>query len=293
MKTDDIVALFKEETPHHPSDLRHVWAVFWANFKIFLSYKTWVITETMSTIASIAMYSFMGLQVTAERITSAGYGDVTWLSFVLIGVSTANYLWMCISRISHAMQHEIKGGTLEPVISSRINLRSYIIGQSIRGFLVSSYFMFGALAVGIFILRVPIIMNIGTILSFLIVIFLMIVSYIGIGITAAGLILVYKKGDPITFLLAGITEFLGGVLFPLNFLKNYPFFWFLAWLMPYTYALDASRRILLTGATLTSIEVFSSALVLIAYSIVFIPIGLWVFKWGINRIRDEGTVSTY
>ena len=59
MKVQDLIQMFREEHPRPRSDLRHVWAVFWANFKIFLSYRTWVITETLSTVASIAMYSFM------------------------------------------------------------------------------------------------------------------------------------------------------------------------------------------------------------------------------------------
>ncbi|RJS88235.1 hypothetical protein CW705_09375 [Candidatus Bathyarchaeota archaeon] len=67
MEIEDIVDLFRKETPRTMSELTHVWAVFWANFKIFLSYRTWVLTETISTIASIAMYSFMELQVDAQR----------------------------------------------------------------------------------------------------------------------------------------------------------------------------------------------------------------------------------
>ncbi len=293
MNVEELVELFKDETPRLSRDITHIWAVFWANFKIFLSYRTWVITETLSTVASIAMYSFMGLQVDAKRIASAGYGDVNWLAFALVGIATANYLWMCISRISHSMQHEIREGTLEPIISSLVRLRSYIIGQSIRGFLVSGYFMLGALLIGVFVLRAPLIMNFGTVVSFIVIIFMMVASYLGIGITAAGIILVYKKGDPLTFLFASITEFLGGVLFPLNYLKNYLILWTFAWLMPYTYALDAARRVLLTGATLTSPTVLSDLIVLAIYTVVFIPIGLWVFRWGYNRIRDEGTVATY
>jgi len=293
MKVEEIIELFREKTPRLSSDIKHIWAVFWANFKMFLTYKTWVITETLSTLASIAMYSFMGLQVNAKQIALAGYGDVDWLAFALVGIATANYLWMCISRISHSMQHEIVEGTLEPIISSLIRMRSYIIGQSIRGFLVSGYFMLGALLIGVFVLRVPLIMNLGTVTSFIIIIFMMVLSYVGIGITAAGIILVYKKGDPLTFLFASITEFLGGVLFPLNYLKDYPILWTFAWLMPYTYALDAARRVFLTGATLISPIVLGDLLVLLFYTIVFIPIGLWVFRWGCNRIRDEGTVATY
>ena len=293
MDVKGLVELFTEEVQPRRSEIIHVWAVFWSNFKIFLSYKMWVVTETISTVASIAMYFFMGLQVEAGRLAESGYGDVNWLAFALVGVASANYLWMCISRISHTMQHEIREGTLEPIISSSIKMRSYIIGQSIRGFLIGGYFMLGALLVGIFVLKVPFIINLETVASFIVILLTMVASYLGIGITAAGIVLVYKKGDPLTFLFASVTEFLGGVLFPLNYLKDYPVFWVLAWLMPYTYALDAARRVLLTGAALTSSHVFNDLLVLFIYTIIFIPIGLKVFKWGCNRIRDEGTVATY
>jgi len=293
MKTDELVELFKEKAPYVSSDLTHIWAVFWANFKIFLSYRTWVLTETVSTIASVAMYSFMGLQVDASRVSIAGYGDVDWLAFALLGVATSHYLWMCINRVSHAMQHEISEGTLEPIISSRIRMRSYIIGQSLRGFIVSGYFMLGTLLVGVYVLKAPLIMSLETITSFTIILLMMVASYLGIGIAAAGIILVYKKGDPLTFLFATVTEFLGGVLFPLNYLKNYSILWSLAWLMPYTYAVDATRRVFLNGATLISPQVFTDLVILSIYSIVFIPIGLRFFTWGSNRIREEGTVATY
>lgn len=293
MKVEDIVELLREDRPRVSSSLIHVWAVFWANFKIFLSYRTWVVMETISTVASIAMYSFMGLQVDARRMALAGYEGVSWLSFALIGVATANYLWMCISRLSHALQHEVREGTLEPIVSSLIDMKAYIIGQSLRGFLVSGYFMTGVLIVGIYVLKAQLVISLETMLSFIAVILLMIVSYIGIGVIAAGLILVYKKGDPLTFLFATITEFLGGVLFPLKYLEDIPVLHVLAWLMPYTYALDACRKIMLTGATLLSPEVSWNIFILVVYAFVFIPIGLRVFRWGLNRIRYEGTVSTY
>ena len=97
MRVEDLINLFREDKTRVSSEFIHIWAVFWANFKIFLSYRTWVIMETISTVASVAMYSFMGLQVDAKRVALAGYGEVDWLSFALVGVATANYLWMCIS----------------------------------------------------------------------------------------------------------------------------------------------------------------------------------------------------
>jgi len=104
VNTEQLVALFREDTVRASSNMTHVWAVFWANFKMFLTYRSWVLTETLSTLASVAMYSFMGLQVDAKRVVEAGYGTVDWLAFALVGVATANYLWMCTSRISHLVR---------------------------------------------------------------------------------------------------------------------------------------------------------------------------------------------
>ncbi|MDQ1278786.1 MAG: transporter permease [Thermoproteota archaeon] len=293
MDVEELVRLLYEDIPRRSSELTHIWAVFWANFKIFLSYRSWVITETLSTVASIAMYSFMGLQVAPDKLSGIGYGDVDWLAFALIGVATANYLWMCISRISHSMLNEIREGTLEYIVSTSIRMRSYIIGQSIRGFLVSGYFMAGVILVGLFLLKVPLVVTFETILSFLMIITLMVGSYVGIGVMIAGIILVYKRGDPLTFLFASITEFLGGVLFPIGYLRSYPLLWSLAWLMPYTYALDAARYILLVGGSLTSPSILNDIIILVVYTFITIPIGFKVFKWGYNRIRAEGTTATY
>jgi len=293
MSLKNLIEIFKMNTPRKSSDLIHVWAVFWANLKIFLSYRVWVITDTLSTIASIAMYSFMGVQVNPRQLVDAGYGNVGWLAFALVGVATANYLWMCMGRISSAMQDEIEEGTFEQIVSSLIHMRSYIIGQSIRSFLISGYYMVGVLIIGVFVLKVPFILTFETTISFMIVLLMMVASYMGIGIIIAGVTIVYKKGDELTLLFISITEFLGGVLFPLNYLKDFPPLLTIALFMPYTYALDAERKILLNGETLMSSSVFNSVVLLGVYAAVLIPFGLLVFKWGYNRIRDEGTVATY
>lgn len=284
--------LLREEPPKLRSELRQTWGVFWAQLKIFLSYKTWVVTETLSTVASIAMYYFMGFQVRPGQLVDAGYGS-SWLAFALVGVASTHYLWMCISRLSHTMQHEIQDGTFETVISSPIRLRSYLVGQSIRGFLVSGYFMVGALVVGTFLLGAPLVLNPGTTLSSIALLLLLVSSHLGIGVIAAGVILVYKKGDPLTFLFAIFTEFFGGVLFPLQLLADYPVLWAIAKVMPYTYALEGLRKVLLTGQTLLHQEVLSTAALLGAYTILLIPLGLLIFRAGYNRVRTEGSTASY
>jgi ABC-2 type transport system permease protein len=288
----DVVEMLGQEVPRHQSDVRQTFAVFVANLRIFLSYKTWVATETITTSASVVMYYFVGFLVEPDRLAMAGYGT-SYIGFALIGVASTNYLWMCINRLSHSMSHEIREGTFETVISSPIRLRSYVIGIAIRGFLVSCYFMLGAFILGVYVLRAPLILNAGTVSSAVAIIFLLITSHLGIGIMAAGVIMVYKKGDPLTFLFTGLTEFFGGVLFPLYLLKSYPALWTFAWTLPYTHALDALRKVLLLGETAASPSIAGKMVLLIGYTVVTLPLSLLFFRWGYDRIRREGTTTTY
>ena len=103
----------------------------------------------------------------------------------------------------------------------------------------------------------------------------------------------YKKGDPLTFLFTGLTEFFGGVLFPLYLLREYGFLWTFAWFLPYTQALDALRKVLLLGEDIFTASVWSKAVLLLGYSAILLPLSLYFFRWGYNRIRREGTTTTY
>ncbi|MBU7004729.1 MAG: hypothetical protein HXS50_04130, partial [Theionarchaea archaeon] len=65
---EEVVELLKHEIREPRSDLAQTWAVFIANLRIFLSYKTWVATETIATSASIVMYYFVGFLVEPDKL---------------------------------------------------------------------------------------------------------------------------------------------------------------------------------------------------------------------------------
>jgi len=288
----DIVAHFRSEMRPQPSELRQTWGIFWAQLKIFLTYRTWVITDTFNTIVSIAMYYFLSLQVQPSYLAEAGYGT-SYLAFSLIGVAFANYLWFCINRISHSMQSEIREGTFETIASSPIKMRSYLFGQAGRGFLVGFYYMIGALAVGVYGFKAPLHFEPAALFTSLLVLIFMILSHLGLGIMVAGIVLVYKQADPVSFMLSLFMEFFAGALFPLGLLSNYPALVMASQLMPYTYALDALRKSMIQGTTFASPDILFDLMVLVAHSLILLPLGLLSFKVGYDKIRTEGTTSVY
>jgi ABC-type polysaccharide/polyol phosphate export permease len=260
--------------------------------KIFLTYRTWFITDMFNTVVSIAVYYFLSLQVKPSQLAASGYGT-SYLAFSLIGVAFASYLWFCINRISHSMQSEIREGTFETIASSPIRMRSYLFGQAGRGFFVGLYYMVGALALGVFGFKAPLHFEPAALLTSILVLVFMILSHLGLGIFIAGIVLVYKQADPVTFMVSLFMEFFAGALFPLQLLANYPPLAIASELMPYTYALDALRKSLILGATIASPDILFDLAILLIYAVILLPVGLWSFNIGYNRIRTEGTTSTY
>ena len=119
----------------------------------------------------------------------------------------------------------------------------------------------------------------------------MVLSHLGLGFLAAAAILVLKRGDPITGIVAVVSEFLGGVLFPLNVLPNQ--LELLARIIPYSYALRAFRFTFLRGATLQNVTVLNDVLICLGITIVLLPLGLWLFRYTHIYTKRTGIAGHY
>jgi len=292
MSQAELKDTFRGDEPRLKSSLRQFYGVVWASLKIMLSYKSWVIMDLVSTIASVVMYYFVGLQVDPTKLSQSGWGT-NYLTFSIIGVATGNYLWSCLTRLSHSIQHEIRGGTLETIAVTPVNILTFFIGQTARGYMVSLIYLLGVLAVGVAGLGVIFIMNAESLVAALVVFILMLISNQALGLVAAGIIMVYKRGDPVAFIVASLNEFLAGALFPLGMLAEFPILQAISMSFPYTYALDGIRRALIFGSSLTDPYVLKDILALSLFSLILIPVGVYVLDWGYRTIRRKGETSTY
>ncbi|MEM2930348.1 MAG: ABC transporter permease [Thermoproteota archaeon] len=292
MNKPEIIQLFRVEEKRSKSSLRQLSAIIWAQLKMMLAYKSWLVMDLLSTFASVVMYYFVGMQVDPFQLSQSGWGT-SYLAFSLVGVATSNYLWACLTRLSHSIQHEIRGGTLETIAVTPINMFMFFIGLTARGYLVSLIYLVGVFTVGVYGLGAKLLFTPQSLLVLITLFVLMLVSNQALGLVAAGIIMVYKRGDPLVFILAAVNEFLAGVLYPLELLKRFPAVQFLSMLFPYTYALDGMRRVLILGASVFDVNVLTDIVVLGVFSMVLVPLGLKMLGWGYNRIRREGTTSSY
>lgn len=114
-------------------------------------------------------------------------------------------------------------------------------------------------------------------------------AFSAIGVLSAACIVVWKRGDPIPWLIGAASWLLGGVFYPVEQLPG----WLQGFsrVLPITYALDAMRPALLGGVGF--IEVMHRALPLMLFAVVLVPASLLAFARAIEHARRAGTLRQY
>ena len=118
---------------------------------------------------------------------------------------------------------------------------------------------------------------------------LSIISFASIGIIAASVIMVIKRGDPVTGFVSGLASLIGGVYYPVEILPSW--LQVIANLLPITYALRVMRLTLLLGASWA--DVAADLLVLALFSVLLLPLSLMLFRYAVERARADGSLAHY
>lgn len=137
------------------------------------------------------------------------------------------------------------------------------------------------------LLRMPLpALSPGAILVYLLVF----VSPFGLALTIAGLHLVYKNVDAITYPLTTILLFLTGALAPLD---NVPALYALSRFLPLSAGVDVLREMLVQRETMLSVVAAPAFSQLLLNSAIYLAIGLLVFNWAHKRALADGSLAHY
>ncbi len=236
-------------------------------------------------IATIAYFLGQFLrQQGLEAVTSFAHD---YFSFVILGIAFFDYLGTALNSFAHAIREGQVTGTLETVLVSQTRLETVVLGSSLYPFLsstarVASYLVLGALFFGLPLGNA----NWGAALLLLV---LSVAAFSSFGILSASFTLLFKRGDPFTWLLLGASGLLGGVFFPVSALP--PWLKLVAQFLPITYCLEGVRRALLAGEGVT--ELWRETLILSLFAAVGLPLALAALRWSVRRAKMTGTLAQY
>src|SRR6266702_1005667 len=119
--------------------------------------------------------------------------------------------------------------------------------------------------------------------------FLSVLAFNSIGILSATFTLVFKRGDPLLWLVAGLSWLLGGVFYPVEVLPR--FLQHAGQLLPITHALTGMRAALLRGPPAR--ELLPQIGALAVFGLVGLPVSVLAFHFGVRWANVTGTLSHF
>lgn len=256
------------------------------SYMLQMSYKLEFFLRLFFAFFNILTYYFV-----AKLIGTAGapylkpYGG-DYFSFVLIGIAFSTYLMVSLRGFSETVRDEQMMGTLEAMLVTPTDTTAVITLSALWSFIVASVRVFLYLIIGLFL---GVNMSNANLPGALIILILTILCFSSIGILSASFIMIFKRGDPINMLFMSTSELFGGVLFPIEVFP--PALQTVSHLLPMTYALNGMRHALLQGYSLQSLS--SDIFTLIVFAVILLPSSLFIFRFAVNRVKEEGTLVQY
>ena len=113
--------------------------------------------------------------------------------------------------------------------------------------------------------------------------------FVSLGILSASFILVYKRGNPFSWIFGSVSGLLGGVVFRIAILPDC--IRWVSYLLPVTHALNGIRKSLLASAVFSDILPDIGALAV--FNIILLPLGLLFFRLAVRKAKRDGTLTHY
>jgi ABC-2 type transport system permease protein len=249
-----------------------------------LSYKTAFVLQTINMFFGVASFYFLSKLVGNSALLKDYGGD--YLTFLLLGVVFNSFIGMALNTFNGSISTEQKTGTLEYLLMSRTPLSAVMLYSAAWSFLTTalSAVLMLALASALFGMKLG-----GNPGMALLVLLVTIVGMSGIGMLSAGIIMVTKQGDPVTWALSALGGLLSGVYYPVKMLPA-PLQAVSA-ALPMTHALSAMRAVLMTNASSATLPM--EMLWLVTFAAISLPVGIFAFRWGFDKARRDGTLAFF
>ena len=266
--------------------LRLLWAFFVRDFQTESSYRVSFLLSLSGVLFTSVTYFFVSrlLNESVEPMLAQYDGD--YFAFVLIGVAFGSYFGLGLTGFARALRQAQTTGTLEAIMMTPASVSTIVVGSAAWSYAFTTLRVVAYLLLGLLLgLR----LEGANYLAALATLVLSIVAFASIGIIAAGVIMVIKRGDPVTTLLSSVATLVGGVFYPIEIMPE----WLqgVARILPLTYALRAMRLALLNGASWS--QVLPDRLVVATFAVVLFPFSLLIFRFAVEWARSDGSLAHY
>ena len=252
-------------------EMRASYAFIERNFNLSKRYFAWEIVFMVYSVVQSLSVLYIG-----DSMGQGGPLARAQLSHVILFLAIGALLWSYLSTvfevISETIQWERWEGTIEYTLMAPVSRLTHLVGSSLFGIVYS--LLRTVLILGILELFFHIDLGHANPFSALAVIVLSSLSFMGIGIMAAVLPLLFtERGAQMTYVISAALLLVSGVYYPIAVLPGW--MQWLATISPANYALVAIRGAVMNGQGLGAL--WPQVWPLLLIGVVTMPLGMAVF----------------
>jgi ABC-2 type transport system permease protein len=251
------------------------------------SYRLSFALGALATVANLAVFYFIDrLFGGAMAAQLAPYGT-GYFTYVFTAMAFFGYIGTGAGSYAGRLRQEQTQGTLEATLSTPLGTLPFLAAMSAWNFLFATFELVIYALAGLFIFKLD--FSAANWPAAAVVFVLSAACFAALGILSSCFVMLFKRGNPVAWILNNFEGLLGGVYFPVAVLPG----WLMAVsnLLPVTYAVRAFQLAVNKGAGLAEIK--GDLLTLAAFNVILLPAAVWLFGLSVRRARKTGTLGEY
>ncbi|QSX05102.1 hypothetical protein JYG23_10435 [Sedimentibacter sp. zth1] len=244
-----------------------------------------LIRYKFNTLTNIATFYFLfmamllGLKILGNTLSSSPLKIGSSIDTFIIAYFLWTVMYMAYANIAYAIINDASKGTLEQIAMSNLGLHSVVIVRGICETIINFIMCFVVLFLAMYTSGRWI--NVKA-LQIIVILFIGMFSMFGIGLIFGGLAIIFKR---INAVLNLVQYFLIGLTM-IDTTQLASIF------IPFVPAINMVYKLSLGESTLLSFSI-QNYIILIANSVLFFSIGLFVFKYCCNKAKKKGLLGQY
>ena len=252
---------------------------------IDFSYKAGLALRLASAVVTVGVFFFISRAVGTGNNALLG-GGKDYFAFVLVGVALQEFLGQSVGGLGSQVRENQTTGTLEFMLLSPSRLPVILVSSALwlqvsAAMSAGTYLAAGTL-LGADFGRADLPATVLTLA-------LAIVGFTGLGLLAAAVVVMVKRGNPLGWAIRGASLVLGGVFYPTSVLPEG--LRILGAALPITHALELLRGAILNGSGIAVMAGEFAALAVV--SVAWLVVGLMGFALAIRLGRIDGSLNQY
>jgi ABC-2 type transport system permease protein len=267
--------------------LRKLALLFRRDLAVARSYRAAFVVELFQALLAAASFYFLSRFVESPTLKRSLPPGADYFSFALVGVAFFDYLSVALGAFDGSLQEARQNGALEHLLVTQTSLPVILAGSSLYPFALLS-------------LRTAIYIGWGAILfgfplhganwpGALLVLAASVLAFSGLGILSASYLLIFKRGNPVNWVILGLSSVVGGMMYPISVLPVW--LQYVARLIPVTYSLEGMRAAILSHASIR--ELLPSIAGLLVFAAILLPVSFAIFSWALRRTKVTGTLTHF